>query len=244
MRILSILIIMIFATFVAKSDQIYEIIKLPNLEIYSDTKNKIKFLYAKGSVNAGKGIDSINCEKPIKKDLDNKIIISEKNLKRYSTFFLNRINLKYIVFCDKLKISEINANGFANPRMRTIVLNTSTHKKIFSRILHHEIFHIIHHNYKTRFNEKEWYSFNKLNFSYSNCNTCEDSSSLKLLKSTNGFFTDYSKYSVSEDMAETFSFVMTENSMVKELLKNDEILREKVNFIKKNILKIDENFKF
>ena len=45
-------------------------------------------------------------------------------------------------------------------------------------------------------------------------------------------------------MAETFSFIMTENNMVKELLKNDEILRKKVNFIKKNIFKIDKNFKF
>ena len=229
MRIFLILTIMIFVSFVAKSDQIYEIIKLPNLEIYSDTKNKIKFLFAKGSVNAGVGIDSI---------------ISNKNFKRYSVFFLNEINLKYIVFCDKLKISEISANGFANPEMRTIVLNTSTDKKIFNRILHHEIFHIIQHNHKKKFNEKEWNNFNKLNFSYSNCGTCEDSSSLKLLKSTNGFFTNYSKYSASEDMAETFSFIMTENNMVKELLKNDEILRKKVNFIKKNIFKIDKNFKF
>ena len=244
MRIFLILTIMIFVSFVAKSDQIYEIIKLPNLETYSDTKNKIKFLFAKGSVNAGVGIDSINCEKPIEKDLDNKIIISNKNFKRYSVFFLNEINLKYIVFCDKLKISQISANGFANPEMRTIVLNTSTDKKIFNRILHHEIFHIIQHNHKKKFNEKEWNNFNKSNFLYSNCNTCKESSNLKLLKSTNGFFTDYSKYSASEDMAETFSFIMTENNMVKELLKNDEILRKKVNFIKKNIFKIDKNFKF
>mgnify|MGYP001242714877 CR=1 FL=1 len=244
MKTFLILIIMIFVSFAAKSDQIYQIIKLPNLEIYNNSKSKVKFFYAKDSVNAGMGINSINCEKPIKKDLDNKIIISNENLKKYSSFFLNKINLKYLVFCDKLKISEISAHGFANPQVRTIVLNTSTHKKIFNRILHHEIFHIIHHNHKTKFNEKEWRNFNKSNFLYSNCSSCENSSSLKLLKSTNGFFTDYSKYSVSEDMAETFSFIMTENNMVKELLKNDKILREKVKFIKKKVLKVDNSFKF
>ena len=85
---------------------------------------------------------------------------------------------------------------------------------------------------------------NKSNFLYSNCNSCENSTNLKILKSTNGFFTDYSKYSLSEDMAETFSVIMTENIKIKKKLENDQILRKKVNFIKKNVLKIDKNFKF
>ena len=244
MRFFLILIIMIFVSFVAKSDQIYEIIKLPNLEIYNNSQNKVKFLYAKDNVNAGIGINSVNCEKPIRKDLDNKIISSDISFKRYNDFFLSEIKLKYLVFCDNLKVSEISAHGFANPEMKTIVLNTSTDKKIFNRILHHEIFHIIHHNHKKKFNEKEWNSLNKSNFLYSNCNSCENSTSLKILKSTNGFFTDYSKYSLSEDMAETFSILMTENIIIKKKLENDEILRKKVYFIKKNVLKIDKNFEF
>ena len=244
MRLILILIIMIFVSFVAKSDQIYEIIKLPNLEIYNNSQNKVKFLYAKDNVNAGVGINSVNCEKPIKKDLDNKIIFSDTNFKRYSNFFLDEIKLKYVVFCDNLKVSEISAHGFANPEMKTIILNTSSDKRIFKRILHHEIFHFIHHNHKKKFNEKEWNSLNKSNFLYSNCNSCENSTSLKILKLTNGFFTDYSKYSLSEDMAETFSVIMTENIKIKKKLENDQILRKKVNFIKKNVLKIDKNFKF
>ena len=45
-------------------------------------------------------------------------------------------------------------------------------------------------------------------------------------------------------MAETFSVIMTENIKIKKKLENDQILRKKVNFIKKNVLKIDKNFKF
>ena len=156
---------------------------------------------------------------------------------------MDEIKLKYVVFCDNLKVSEISAHGFANPEMKTIILNTSSDKRIFKRILHHEIFHFIHHNHKKIFNEKEWNSLNKSNFLYSNCNSCENSTSLKILKLTNGFFTDYSKYSLSEDMAETFSVIMTENIKIKKKLENDQILRKKVNFIKKNVLKIDKNIK-
>ena len=47
-----------------------------------------------------------------------------------------------------------------------------------------------------------------------------------------------------EDMAETFSFLMIENSKLKTILQSDDILKKKVNFIKNNILSIDQDFKF
>ena len=59
-----------------------------------------------------------------------------------------------------------------------------------------------------------------------------------------GFLSEYSQSTVGEDMAETFSVIMTENIKIKKKLENDQILRKKVNFIKKNVLKIDKNFKF
>ena len=45
-------------------------------------------------------------------------------------------------------------------------------------------------------------------------------------------------------MAETFSFLMIENSELKTILQSDDILKKKVNFIKTNILSIDQDFKF
>ena len=55
---------------------------------------------------------------------------------------------------------------------------------------------------------------------------------------TSGFFTDYSKSTASEDMAEVFSHLMIGSD-----LKNiDPILKQKIQFIKTNLLKIDQNF--
>ena len=42
-------------------------------------------------------------------------------------------------------------------------------------------------------------------------------------------------------MAEIFSFLMIEKSLIEAKIKNDSILNNKVNFIKTNIFKIDEN---
>ena len=48
----------------------------------------------------------------------------------------------------------------------------------------------------------------------------------------------------SEDMAEIFSFLMTEKNNIKIKNLKDNILINKISFIKKNILKIDDKFKF
>ena len=61
---------------------------------------------------------------------------------------------------------------------------------------------------------------------------------LDTYSNTNGFFTEYSKSTASEDMAEVFSHLMIGSD-----LKNiDPILKQKIQFIKTNILKIDQNF--
>ena len=67
---------------------------------------------------------------------------------------------------------------------------------------------------------------------------------MKLLKKKIGFLSEYSQSTAEEDMAETFSFLMIQNSDLKIKFQNDNILKKKVNFIKTNILLIDKNFKF
>ena len=62
-----------------------------------------------------------------------------------------------------------------------------------------------------------------------------------MYENTNGFLTEYSKSIPSEDMAEIFSFLMVNKNLIEEKIKNDSILNNKVNFIKTNIFKIDEN---
>ena len=55
---------------------------------------------------------------------------------------------------------------------------------------------------------------------------------------TAGFITEYSQSTASEDMAEVFSHLMYGN--LPETV--DPILQKKIEFIKKGLLKIDENF--
>ena len=76
------------------------------------------------------------------------------------------------------------------------------------------------------------------------CSTCSDRINLSTIKKTNGFLTEYSMSTASEDMAEVFSFLVYDKKKVDEKLINDAILKNKTSFIKNNILKISNNFSF
>ena len=88
------------------------------------------------------------------------------------------------------------------------------------------------------FNEKIWSSFNPLGFNYAECSTCTKKIGLDTYLKTNGFITEYSRSTASEDMAEVFSHLMYGN-LPEEI---DPILKKKIEFIKKGISKIDKNF--
>ena len=94
------------------------------------------------------------------------------------------------------------------------------------------------------FNEKKWSALNRKDFEYAKCSTCSDRLNLDLYKKTEGFLTEYSKSIPSEDMAEVFSFLMTDKAKVEDKSDNDIILKNKINFIKSSLSKIDSSFKF
>ena len=152
--------------------------------------------------------------------------------------FFEKIKLKYIVLCEKLKVGEVNALGFANPEMETILLNINVNNKNFERVIHHEVFHIIENNYKKFFPDAVWAKFNKPNFYYSGSSANPEAYSLAKLSNTNGFFSEYAKYSIAEDMAETFSFMNSRKKYVSEVINSDKILNKKVIFIKEGMLNI------
>ena len=56
-------------------------------------------------------------------------------------------------------------------------------------------------------------------------------------KKTEGFFTEYSRSTASEDMAEVFSHLMISSSFNN----SDPILEKKIQFIKNNLSKIDKD---
>ena len=204
----AILVVFIFITPI-KANTIYNLIKIPNLEIYEiNTKNKLRYLYATKPFKLGLNIKkNISCYNSNKKVLHQKYKIINKNLNRYSSKFLKKLNLKYIVLCENLSIGEIKTAGVPNMTMRTLILDIGFNKKYFERANHHEVFHIINDSYRKFFNENEWKNFNKKNFKYTECSTCNNKVTLSN-EETKGFFTEYAKSTASEDMAEVFSHLM------------------------------------
>ena len=226
-----------------KANTIYNLIKIPNLEIYKiNTENGLRYLYATKPFRLGPNVQkNSNCLNSDKRTLDEKYKIVKKNLDRYSLRFLKKINLKYIVLCENLSIAEINTAGIPNNITRTLILDIKFNENYFERAIHHELFHIVNDNYKKLFDKNEWKNFNKKNFKYSDCSTCNDNWNLDQLDDGSGFFTEYSKSTVSEDMAEVFSHLIFYPDKINI---EDPIIRKKILFLKKIILKIDNNFNF
>ena len=238
MNIIISFLLFFFLTFQVHANTIYNLIKIPNLEIYeTNTPNKLRYLYAKQPFTIGVD-NNINCYNSEKKILDKKYKIIKKNLDKYDQKFLKKINLKYIVLCEDLSISKINTAGIPDNVMKTLILDIKFNEKYFERVIHHEVFHIINDSYNELFNEKLWSNFNIKEFKYAECSTCTDKLGLDTYKKTDGFFTEYSRSTASEDMAEVFSHLMIESN----LNDIDPILKKKIQFIKLNLLKIDQSF--
>ena len=228
-----------------KANTIYNLIKIPNLEVYKiNTQNKLKYFYATSSFRLGVQ-KNIVCLNPNKKDLDTKYNTIYKNLNKYSYNFLKKINLKYIVLCENLSISGINTAGIPNNIMKTLILDIKFNKDYFERVIHHEVFHIINDQHKELFNESEWIKFNASNFKYSECSTCTEKLGLNTYNKTKGFFTEYSKSTASEDMAEVYSHLIFLNTeKINQIRKSDIILNKKISYIENKIKKIDNYFTF
>ena len=240
MKIFKLILISFFLITSANSNSIYNLIKIPNLEIYKlKTPNKLKYFYTKKPFRLGVQ-KNIACSNSDKKTYDEKYQIISSNLKRYSKEFLRKINLKYIVMCEDLLISGINTAGIPDHIMKTLIIDLKFNKKYFERVIHHELFHIISDGFKLLFNEDEWKKFNDPNFEYADCSTCTKKLGLDTYKNTNGFFTEYSMTIPSEDMAEVYSHLITGNYKIS----NDKILNKKIKFIKNKLKKIDNTFVF
>jgi len=234
------ILLLIFFITPLKANTIYNLIKIPNLEIYEiNTKNNLKYFYAARPFRLGTR-KNIICLNSNKKNYDEKYKIINQNLSKYSRNFLKIVNLKYIVLCKNLSISGMYTAGIPDNIMKTLILDIDFNKKYFERVIHHEVFHIINLGYKELFNENEWIDFNKKDFQYAKCSTCTDKINLNTYIDTDGFLTEYSKTTPSEDMAEVFSHIMFDINIPN----NDSILQRKKEFIIKNILKVDKAFKF
>ena len=245
MKLFLFTVIILISITSAKANTIYNLIKIPNLETYKNkSSNGIKYLRAVKPFQVGVRNDNVTCFNSKNNTIEKKFNLIEKNFNRYNSNFLKKINLKYIVLCENLTVSEVSSAGVPNYKMRTLIIDIKFNKKHFERVLHHEVFHIINEGYKNFFNDNEWKKFNSSKFKYAKCSTCSDRLGLSLLDNNKGFLTEYSMSTPSEDMAEVFSFLITNREKIENIALNDTILKKKITYIKKNLLKIDPEFKF
>ena len=242
MKLKILILLLFFIIFQSKADQIYELIKIPNLKIYQiDKENNLRYLTPKKDFITNSGINNVSCKKSNNYRVEKKYIKTKNELNIFKKKFFEKIKLRYIVLCEELKVGEINALGFANPEMKTILLNVNVSNKLFERIIHHEVFHIIENNYKKFFPDTVWAKFNNLNFYYSGSSKNPENYGLAKISNTNGFFSEYAKYSISEDMAETFSFINSRKKYVSEVINLDKILNKKVIFIKEGMSNVKKS---
>ncbi|MDC3143004.1 putative zinc-binding metallopeptidase [Candidatus Pelagibacter sp.] len=240
MKIFKLILLSFILITTVKANTIYNLIKIPNLEIYElKTPNNLKYFYAEKPFQLGIQ-KNISCTNSSKQTYDEKYKIISNNLNRYSKQFLKKINLKYIVMCENLSISGINTAGIPDHLMKTLIIDLKFNEKYFERVIHHELFHVINDGFKDLFSEDEWKSFNNKNFEYADCSTCSKKLGLDTYQNTNGFFTEYSKTIPSEDMAEVFSHLIIDRYQNT----NDNVLNKKVEFIKNKLKKIDVTFEF
>ena len=99
MNIIRIIILSLIIFTQSQADTIYNLIKIPNLEIYEiNTSNKLRYLYAKQPFTIGVD-NNINCFNSEKKALDKKYEMIQKNLNRYNQKFLkNEKKIYFIAF--------------------------------------------------------------------------------------------------------------------------------------------------
>ena len=239
MRILIIIFIFFSYYSTLNADEIFNLIKIPNLEVFNlNSKNKVKYLSLKKNFTIG-ATKNITCDKANANNLKKKYQIIKKNLDIYNYEFLTKNNIRFVVLCENLSISGIGTAGIPDIQKRTLILNINFNPNYFERVIHHEVFHMIHDSNPNLFDENIWKNFNDKSFQYAGCSICSDSIGLDEYKKTNGFITEYSKTIPSEDMAEIYSFIIKKENILIKLSEKDEKLKKKINFIKNSINKID-----
>ena len=114
-----------------KADEIFNLLKIPNLDVYKlNNSNGLKYLNTKKNFKIGFE-NNIRCNKANKNNLDEKFNLISKNLSIYGKDFLNKINLRFIVLCENLYISEINTAGIPDHKKKNIDFRYKFQQKIF-----------------------------------------------------------------------------------------------------------------
>jgi len=86
------------------------------------SKNNIRYLNTNNDFRIGLE-KNITCSRTNSTNLNKKFLLIEKNLNNYSSSFLKKNNIKYLVMCENLFISNINTGGIPDTKKRTLIID-------------------------------------------------------------------------------------------------------------------------
>lgn len=186
--------------------------------------------------------------------LYNYLLILHQEFKKYPKAFLKKTQLKEVALVYHLNIYNQYRAALPDYNLERLYFDFSEgwHREIYQRhVIHHEFFHMIEQEFNgdAFWFDKDWNSFNPANSRYGNGGMMSQSSSINYYEMNHpseGFINLYSKSGLEEDKAEIFAtlFVEKEYQKVSEWMKNDEVLKNKVEYMKNSLLKHDQDFKF
>lgn len=160
-------------------------------------------------------------------------------LNKYPKTFLQRAGVKRIVVCKGL-----SACGSADTGGKTVYYNYTAFNNAYSKkVIHHELYHMIEarFNRSPYYKDPVWIAFNDSEFKYVKRVGGFDpakSNQEKQFHPREGFVTAYATSALEEDKAEVYAALFVEeiSACLHDWIIEDEILKNKVNYMKDFLL--------
>jgi len=165
-------------------------------------------------------------------------------LNKYPKTFLQRVGVKRIVVCRELSSWGYSAGGLPKPGGKAVYYDYAACSNVYSQqTVHHELYHMIEAKFKGSLYYKDpvWAKFNDKDFKYGKGGRrfkWNDSNRKKPFHPKTGFVTAYATSALEEDKAEVYAALFVEeiSACLHDWIKEDEILKNKVNYMKDFLL--------
>lgn len=172
-----------------------------------------------------------------KSDIDIYLYLFRKELGKYPAELFPLVGLKRVVFCRELSLAGQARAAFADGETGTLYLDvrSGVYSETYRRkIIHHELYRFIDQASRDTPGDPDWVVLNPEGFHYgaSGAAVPGDNKGSLVTHPTAGFIDTNALASVIDDKAETFANLMVNDLKLRLLLKQDDILRTKVQRLK------------
>ena len=179
----------------------------------------------------------INGKNADKKSLEPYVLIFAQEFSLYNPDIIKKMQLKRVVFCVDLSFDGQLRGAVPDFEHNTLYLDIAcgAYLKLYQReVIHHELFHIIDwRDDGNLYKDEVWSALNPKSFAYgTGGKNAQNPDSGVLTDKYPGFLNHYSTTGVEEDKAEVFAKMMLEQAYLKERIKKDKVLSEKVERMK------------